>query len=197
MQRKTEENVIDDVRAINIQNKSTEKSQLEYEHVAPISGINFDAEKPQDMKDNNTRAIITVNIEREQSEFERSLLEYERIIEDCPRFMSGRYIELLTKIAKKTAFILHWLDGVNKATDTKNIKPSILDQLRDHSYDQSIDINRNNEIQSRGVLHKPSNNNKLRIRNKWEKRSGYYNEASNVINIIYFIPLFTYENYLI
>lgn len=196
MQRKIEENVIDDVRAINIniQNKLIEKSQLECQHVTSTSEINFNAEKhqPQDIKDNmanNTRAFVTINIEHEQSELERSLLEYERVIEDCPCFMSRNYIELLTKIAKKTAYILHWLDGVNKATNTKNIKPSILDQLRDHSYGQSIDTHCSNKIQLRGALHKLSNN-KFRIRNKWEKNTGYYNEASNINNIIYFIILF-------
>lgn len=193
MQRKIEENVID----INIRSKLIEKCQLEYEHVAPISGMNLNAEKHPDINDNtanNTQAIVTVSIPHEQSEFEKSLLEYERIIENCPRSVSGSYIELLTKIAKKTAYILHWLDDVNKATDTKNIKPSILEQLRGHNYDQSIDINCSNKIQLRGALRKLSDNKKLRMRNKWEKRSGYYNEASSIGNVIYFIFLFIYEN---
>lgn len=182
-----EENITDDTREIvstNIQNELIEESQSELT-VASVSGMNCCAEQyeSQDIKEtsentkNDTQAIVKKNL-HEQSQFERSLLEYERIIpiQDCPRFMSERYIEILTTVAKKTAYILHWLDGVNKAKDTKENKPSILEQLReDYNNDQSDSSNCCEDIQLQD--HKPLDDDKFHVQNKREENRGYYNEV--------------------
>ncbi|KYQ51040.1 Myosin-1 [Trachymyrmex zeteki] len=185
-----EENITDDTREIvstNIQNELIEESQSELT-VASVSGMNCCAEQyeSQDIKEtsentkNDTQAIVKKNL-HEQSQFERSLLEYERIIpiQDCPRFMSERYIEILTTVAKKTAYILHWLDGVNKAKDTKENKPSILEQLReDYNNDQSDSSNCCEDIQLQD--HKPLDDDKFHVQNKREENRGYYNEKEDL-----------------
>lgn len=189
-----EKNIISDVRAIvntSIENKLNETSELKCEQ--PILGINMYAEKNrQDTKEymaNNAQAIVKVNTPNEQSQFERSLLEYERMIpiEDCPRFMYGNYVEMLTRIVRKTAYILHWLDGVNKAIDTKSIQISISEQPRISSTQSS---NCNKDIRSRGTLHK-QNSSMFRTRNKREKNYGDYNEASSIDNVIPYMFIFT------
>jgi len=187
------ENITNDVHTIvdtSIQNELVEKSQSELEAVEPVLGINHYAEKHklQDIKENtentknNAQPIVKINI-HEQAQSERSLLEYERIlsIEDYPSLVSEKYVNILTQIARKTAYVLHWLDGVNKAKDTKNIKPSILEQLRGNP-DQSVNTKCSKNIQLRE--HKPSDNNKFCMQNKRKENLGYYNEASNLTLII-------------
>jgi len=187
------EDTTNDVHTIvdtSIQNELIEKSQSELKAVEPVSGTNFYAEKHklQDIKENtenmknNVQPIVKINI-HEQVQSERSLLEYERIllIEDYPSLVSEKYIDILTQIARKTAYVLHWLDGVNKAKDTKDNKSSILEQLRGNP-DQSVNTKCSKHIQFRE--HKPSDNNKFCMQNKREKNLGYYNEASNLILII-------------
>lgn len=185
-----EENITDDIREIvstNIQNELIEESQSELKIDASVSGMNCCAEhESQNIKEtsenteNDIQAIVQKNL-REQSQFERSLLEYERIIpiQDCPRFMSGKYVEILTTVAKKTAYILHWLDGVNKAKDTKKNKPSILELLQeDYNNDQSDSSNCCEDIKLQNP--KPLDDNKFRVQNKCEENRGYYNEKEDL-----------------
>ncbi|EGI69530.1 Myosin-1 [Acromyrmex echinatior] len=196
-----EENITDDIREIvstNIQNELIEESQSELKIDASVSGMNCCAEhESQNIKEtsenteNDIQAIVQKNL-REQSQFERSLLEYERIIpiQDCPRFMSGKYVEILTTVAKKTAYILHWLDGVNKAKDTKKNKPSILELLQeDYNNDQSDSSNCCEDIKLQNP--KPLDDNKFRVQNKCEENRGYYNEASSINNIVLYLFIFT------
>jgi len=192
-----EENTIDDTRenvSTNIQNELIEESQSELKIVASVSGMNCakqhesqDVKETSENTENDIQMIVQKNL-REQSQFERSLLEYERIIpiQDCPRFMSGKYgyVEILTTLAKKTAYILHWLDGVNKAKDTKKNKPSILELLREeYNNDQSDSSNCCEDIQLQN--HKSLDDNKFHVQNKCEENRAYYNEASSINNMIY------------
>ncbi|XP_011869865.1 PREDICTED: myosin ID heavy chain-like [Vollenhovia emeryi] len=198
VQQSIKENVPDDIPAIgpvntNIRNELIKKSQSE--HVVPMSGTNASVEKrqPQDTKDNmanNAETIGTVSTRSEQSPLERSLLEYENILpidstQDYVRGASKRRVNLLTKLIKKSAYILHWLDGISAATNTENIKPSLLEQLREsHNYNQSDDASCSKETQSQDAPHKSSNNNKLRKRNS-EMTADRYDEAEDMYVIQY------------
>ncbi|XP_018378316.1 PREDICTED: myosin-1-like [Trachymyrmex cornetzi] len=186
-----EENITDGTREIvstNIQNELIEESQSELKTVTSISGMNCCAKQheSQNIKEtsknteNDTQAIVKKN-SREQSQFERSLLEYERIIpvQDCPRLMSGNYLKILTTLAKKTAYILHWLDGVNKANDTEENKPSILELIReDYNNDQSDSSNCCEDIPLQN--HKPLDDDKFHVQNKREENHGYYNKKEDL-----------------
>ncbi|XP_071571220.1 uncharacterized protein [Temnothorax nylanderi] len=207
-QQNVEADVADDVRTIvdtNIRNKLIEKSQSKREQVVPILGINLYVKKlaimqSQAIKDNTAnnanKAIVTVDTRHEESQFEKSLVEYENIIpiQDLPRVMPGNYEELVIKLARKTAYVLHWLDGVNKAKDTKNIKPSILELLREDQDYQSVDINCSKEIQLRDASQKSSNSNKFRNRNRCEKISGCYDEKEDIHVIQYGTFTLFYKN---
>lgn len=191
-----EKNVISDVCTVvnaSIENELNGTSELECMQVVPVLGINMYAEKyQQDTKKcmaNNTQAIVKVNTQNEQSQFEKSLAEYERMIpiEDCPRFMYGNYIEMLTRISRKTAYILHWLDGVNKAIDTKSIKLSTSEQPR-VSCTQSINCNK--DIRLWSASHKQDSS-MFRTRNKRGKNCEDYNEASSIDNVIHLICLYS------
>ncbi|KAL0127030.1 hypothetical protein PUN28_005397 [Cardiocondyla obscurior] len=132
---------------------------------------------------NNAQAIVPVNVQHDKSRFEKSLLERERIIliQDISRYISGNCIEILMPIARKNAYILHWLDGVNKLEDTKNIKPLLLERLRkDCNHNHLVDVNYSKEIQLRDTSHKFSYVNKFRTRNTYEKHSRYYNEKEDM-----------------
>lgn len=171
---------------MNIQNEPTDESKSESNEVVPVLGISLCAENlVQDMQENmedaknNSQAIIKY----QPSRFERALLEYERVIpiEDVPQFVpTGKYIEMLMNIAKKTAYTLHWLDGV------RNVKPSILELLREeYNYNHSIDGDCTKDIQLQE--HKPSNNEKRRkyTRNRRGKTHEHYNEEEDMYVIQY------------
>jgi len=171
-----------------------EKSRSKYELVVSTSEINYFVENQlRDIKNNMVSDAQAINIQQKKSEFERSLLEYERImsIEDIPRPVSEKYVKLLTKVAKKTAYILHWLDDVNKVTDAEINKPSILELLRENhdDYDESVNTNPSKEIQLRDASQKSSNNsNKFRMRNK--HNFGFYNEVNSINNIIFHLCIY-------
>lgn len=178
-------NVTNDIHAIV--NELIEKFQSKNEFVVSTSEINYFVEnQSRDIKNNMVSDAQAINIQQEKSEFERSLLEYERIIsiEDIPRPVSEKYVKLLKKVATKTAYILYWLDGVNKVTDAEINKPSILELLRENNddYNESVNTNPSKEIQLRGASQKSSNSNKFRMRNK--HNSGFYNQVSSINSII-------------
>ncbi|XP_039302483.1 myosin-K heavy chain isoform X2 [Solenopsis invicta] len=143
-----------------------------------------------------------ISVQYEQSQFEKSLSEFEQIIpvQDIPFSISGNYGEMVVRIAKKTAYILNWLDDVNREKDSKNYT-SILEQLRENYSDQSDNSNCNQDNQARGASHKfadddnndgHNNNNKLHnnnlcMRNRHEKNLGYFNEVSSINNNIFYI----------
>lgn len=187
VEKQKEENVTDDIRAI-VNSELIEKFQSKRELDVSISKMNCSVEnnQPQDIKDNTVDGAQAINIQYEKSEFERSLLEYERIIpiQDVSHSVSGNCVELLITVARKTAYILHWLDGINKVTNTEINKPSILELLREnHDYDETVDTSK--EIQLRGASQKSSNSNKFRMRNRHD--SGYRNEVNNINNIIFYL----------
>ncbi|XP_028049688.2 unconventional myosin-XIX [Monomorium pharaonis] len=204
----SDKNVSNEIHAIFNTSESIEKSESETKNVM-FAERTLDAGNHQlqeNVKKNTVNDTQTI-VKREQSQFEKSLLEYESIIpvQDIPRYLlSGKHV--VTTIVRKTAYILNWLDGVKRTENSGNCTPSILKQLREDYSDQSDNINYINNcgIQScdasRKFLVKNNNtndkylNNKFCMRNRRENNPGHYNEKEDMYIIQYDTVTLFYKN---
>ncbi|XP_018394214.1 PREDICTED: myosin ID heavy chain-like [Cyphomyrmex costatus] len=202
-----EEDITDDTQEIvstNIQNEVIEESQLELKTVVPVSRMNCCAEQheSQNIKgtsenmEHDAQAIVKKNL-HEQSQFERSLSKYERIlpIQDYLRFVSGKRVKILTRLVKRTAYVLHWLDDVNKAKNTKKNKSSILQLLREDNSNNESDSNSIYEdIQLQDHKSLESLDDKFHMQNKHEENLGHYNEKEDLYTIQCGASMLFYKN---